>query len=163
MRSRRLLDGDTRPIKLDVRFRRMLLRIIAILAAPVLLAFFFVATTPSDAQVRPAVLWVGYYLMAHLFFWPPLLGTSYLARRFALKSPLHVAAVMAACSIVMTSALGLILYVFLNMAYTWRTGLRDAIVEAVASVGSLWLYVGILGWGRQTPVGAAPNNRWSGP
>jgi len=94
-----------------------------------------------------------------LFFWPPFLMTRYLARRLALKSPLQVAAAMAACSIIMTSALGIIPDLYLNAAYTWRAGLRDVLVEALAAVGCLSLYVGVLGLRMRTSVGAAPNNR----
>jgi hypothetical protein len=138
----------------------MFLRAIAILVAPVPLAFFYVATTPSDAQVRPLVLWAGYYLIAHLFFWPPLLVTRYLARRIPLNSLFQVAAVMAVCSIAISSAVAILLVLLLNWDYTWRAGLRDALAEALASVGSLWLYGAILGLGRPlTIVGGVRESR----
>ncbi len=130
----------------------MYLRVIAILAAPALLAFFFVATTPSDAQVSPFFLWGGYYVMAHGFFWPPLLVTRYLARRVPLNSPFQVAAAMAACSIATTGAVAIVPLLFLNGEYTWRAGARDVIIEALASVGSLWLYAALLGLGRPLTV-----------
>jgi hypothetical protein len=140
----------------------MFLRVIAILVAPVPLAFFFFATTPSDTHTPAAVLG-GYYLMAHIFLWPPLVATNYVARRMRLKTTVQIAATMATCSMAMTSVLGIAPDLVLNPAYTWRAALRDAIVVAVASVGSLWLYAAVRSLGWQPSAGAAPNNRWRGP
>jgi hypothetical protein len=140
----------------------MLIRVIAILAAPVFLTGFFVATTPSVAQIRPGLLWGGYYALAHLFFWPPAIATAYLAKRLRIGSTYQVAALMGICSVIATSA-AFIPTLMLWAPYTWHAAVRDALSEAVAAAGGLILYRSILRLGQQTSVAAAPNNRWRGP
>ena len=141
----------------------MIGRVFAILAAPVFLALFFVATTPAETQISAVLLWGGYYLLAHVFFWPPALATGYFARRFRVYSPFNQAALMGVCSLVVTSMFAVVPTLIFTSRYTWRAGLRDALTEAVAAAGGLVLYRALLGLGTRTSVGAAPNNRWSGP
>src|SRR5438046_448843 len=123
-------------------------RAVATLAAPVFLALFFVATTPSEAQVSTGLLWSGYYVLAHLFFWPPVIVTTYLGRRFRISSMSNMAALMGLCSLVMTTALAVVPTLILSSGYAWRTGLRDALSEAVAAAGGFMLYCSLLGLGR---------------
>jgi hypothetical protein len=138
-------------------------RVFAIFAAPVFLALFFVATTPSEAQINAGLLWAGYYVLAHLFFWPPALLTQYLGRLFRINSTPHLAALMGTCSLVLTSTFAVVPSLVFISRYTWRTGLRDALTEAVAAAGGFVLYRALRGLGQQTSVVAAPNNRWRGP
>jgi hypothetical protein len=138
-------------------------RVFAILTAPVFLALFFFATTPAETQINAGLLWGGYYLLAHVFFWPPAFATGYFARRFRVYSPFNQAALMGVCSLIVTSIFAVVPTLVFNSRYTWHAGLRDAFTEAVAAAGGLVLYRALLGPGTRTSVGAAPNNRWRGP
>jgi hypothetical protein len=136
-------------------------RVFAILAAPVFLALFFVATTPSEAKINAGLLWAAY--LAAVSFWPPALLTNYLGRLFRINSAPQWGALMGTCPFVLTSTFAVVPTLIFSSSYTWRTGLRDALTEAVAAAGGFLLYRTLRGLGHQTSVGAAPTNRWSGP
>jgi hypothetical protein len=132
-----------RPLNLDVRSRFVLFSVIAALAAPIVLALFFVVTTPSGTQIGIGYLCGGYYALAHLVYWPPALATRYIARRTRFTSMPRAAAVMGMCSLVVALVVGSAAYV-LNVKYTLGAVARDALGEALASAAGFILYRAIV-------------------
>jgi hypothetical protein len=163
VRAWRAIQPGRWPLKLAVRCRRMFSRLAALLAAPVPLTLTFVTTTPPYALSRPILDWLLYYLIAHLAFWPSFLLTKYMTRRLVLSSRTQVAFLLAACSLVLTAILVILPSSIFNANYNWRDGLRDATVVAIGSVACLYVYWAVVGLGRRTPVGTAPNQRLERP
>jgi hypothetical protein len=119
-------------------------RLIAGITAPVVLACFFVATAPSGVRAPLTLIWGGSYVIAHVWFWSPLLATRFLSRRFHVDSPSHLIALMALCSIALTLLVAVPITMLFGSGYTWGAAVRDTLAEAVAAAGAFVLYRGLL-------------------
>ena len=127
-------------------------RVAAALIAPLVLVLLFVATTPTGLKVPAATLWVGYYAVAHLCFWPPFGLTMYLGRQIGASATSQLALLMGLCSLVMVICFAVMPREIAIANYHWRDAMVDSFPEAIAASAAFVLYRALLGLGKRSRV-----------
>jgi hypothetical protein len=130
----------------------MSFRVAAALIAPLVLVMLFVATTPIKSGIPAVTLWAGYYAVAHLCFWPPLLLTMYLGRRIGTSGISQLTLLMGLCSLVMVICVAVIPREIAITNYHWRQAVLDSFPEAIAASGAFVVYRALRGLGKRSGV-----------
>ena len=116
--------------------------VLAALVAPLVLAAFFLATSPEGRPYRPALI-IAAVVLAHACFWPAALITNTIARRMRLTDSWHRAVVMSLVTLGVF-VLIYILWTAISGSFSWKGLLRDSLSGAVASSASYVLYRALL-------------------
>jgi hypothetical protein len=111
-----------------------------VLVGPVLLALFFVATSPT----QPWFYTPYSYVLAQALFWPAALATKSVRRRLRLRAFPQIVAVMGGFSL-MLMFLFAVPFAIVGTNYAWRFVARDTFGAAAAAVASFILYGAIVG------------------
>jgi hypothetical protein len=118
---------------------------LAVLMGPTVILLLFAGTRPYGIQMT-LPLTLAAYALAHLFFWPPVLATTFVGRRLQFKSMPQLVLLMAGFSAVMSLVLGFpFVYLHVTPSYGWHREIRDALDLGVAGAGAFILYRLLLG------------------
>lgn len=116
--------------------------VLAAVIGPLVLAAFFLATSPQGGAHRGTLI-IASIVLAHTLFWPAALATNKLALRMRLTDSWHMAVTMGSISL----AVFVLIYIFwaaIDDTFSWKGLLRDSLSGAVASGAAYVLYRALL-------------------